>query len=540
MVGAVTLAGIGAAWHVTGVAQAQDAPAAADSPKKQKKEKKPDLVKEFYASGVIPQLRIEISKEQMDALRKDPRAYSQCTVKGTLPGQEEAALAEVGIKLKGQAGSFRNVDDKPGITLNFNKFKKGQKFFGLDKFHLNNSVQDATMLNESLAGLIMRDAGIPAARCTHARVWLNGRDLGMYVLKEAFEEDMFKGFFKNRSGTIYEGNFVADIDNPPVQKNNDENKDSAKIKQLLEAARQGDHAKRRAGIDQALDVDRFITLIAIEAMICHWDGYAFNRNNYRLYHDPESDKLVFLPHGMDQVFGNLGMPLQGGAGIVVRALLEMPDERARYYDRVIELRQNVLDPDKLGKRVDELSARLLPALREISTEAARQHEHQAKSLKERIVHRAREIDRQLAAMPRPLRFDAAGVAAIANWQPRVEGNVTGDRFEDNGKQRLRIKSGGAVNASFRTTVLLPRGKYVFEGQARALGINAPSGPGSGAGLRISGGQRAAGLIGDTPWQKVEFEFEVAEPQRDVTLVCELRANAGEVQFDAESLKLRKR
>lgn len=538
--GVVALAGFGTALHVTGVAQAQDAPAAVDVPKQKKKEKKPDLVKEFYASGAIPQLRLEISKEQLDALRKNPRVYNQCSVKGALSGQEDTVLTEVGIKLKGQAGSFRNVDEKPGITLNFNKFKKGQKFYGLDKFHLNNSVQDATMLNEALAGSIMRDAGVPAARCTHARVWLNGRDMGVYVLKESFEEDMLKGFFKDRSGTMFEGNFVSDIDNPPVQKNNDANKDSTKIKQLLESARQADQAKRRGGIGQVLDVERFMTLMALEAMICHWDGYAFNRNNYRLYHDPESDKLVFLPHGMDQVFGQLGMPLQGGGGIVVRALLEMPDERARYYDRVAELRQSVLDPDKLGKRVDEMSARLLPTLRQISAEAARQHEEQAKSLKERIVHRAREIDRQLAGMPRPLRFDAAGVAAIANWQPRVEGNVTGDRFDEGGKPRLRIKSGGAVNGSFRTTVLLPRGKYVFEGQARAVGINAPSGPGSGAGLRISGGQRATGLVGDTGWQKVEIEFEVSEPQRDVTLVCELRANAGEAQFDAESLKLRKR
>ena len=54
----------------------------------------------------------------------------------------------VGIHLKGAAGSFRGIDDRPALTLNFDKFQKGQDYHDLDKIHLNNSVQDPSYLNE--------------------------------------------------------------------------------------------------------------------------------------------------------------------------------------------------------------------------------------------------------------------------------------------------------------------------------------------------------------------------------------------------------
>ena len=30
--------------------------------------------------------------------------------------------------------------------------------------------------------------------------------------------------------------------------------------------------------------DRFLSFLATEVMLCHWDGYALNRNNFRVYH----------------------------------------------------------------------------------------------------------------------------------------------------------------------------------------------------------------------------------------------------------------
>ena len=85
--------------------------------------------------------------------------------------------------MKGNYGTFQAFEKKPSLTLNFDKFNEHQKFHGMDKLHLNNSVQDPSYMTEIICGDLFRAAGVPATRGAHARVFLNGRDLGLYVLK---------------------------------------------------------------------------------------------------------------------------------------------------------------------------------------------------------------------------------------------------------------------------------------------------------------------------------------------------------------------
>ncbi len=124
---------------------------------------------------------------------------SRATVK-----EEAIVYEDVAIHLKGSIGSFRDVDDKPDLTLDFNRFNARQKFHGLRRIHLNNSVEDPSYCNELLGSELFRAAGIPAPRVAHAVVTLNGRRLGLYVLKEGFTEDFLGCYFKQVGGNLYE------------------------------------------------------------------------------------------------------------------------------------------------------------------------------------------------------------------------------------------------------------------------------------------------------------------------------------------------
>jgi len=64
------------------------------------------------------------------------------------------------------------------------------------------------------------------------------------------------------------------------------------VKQLLAACREQDPQKRLAALDQILNIDSYITFTALESILAHWDGYNFNRNNYRFYHDVTTKKFV--------------------------------------------------------------------------------------------------------------------------------------------------------------------------------------------------------------------------------------------------------
>src|SRR5437867_13280267 len=124
----------------------------------------------FFKDGKIVHLKIEIGKKELESLRGDPRKYVKALLKD---GDKE--YKDVGIHVKGAAGSWRGIDDKPGLTLNVDKFKDDQRYRGMDKFHLANSVQDPSYLSELICGELMRAAGVPASRVGHAVVTINGR-----------------------------------------------------------------------------------------------------------------------------------------------------------------------------------------------------------------------------------------------------------------------------------------------------------------------------------------------------------------------------
>jgi hypothetical protein len=94
-------------------------------------------------------------------------------------------------------------------------------------------------------------------------------------------------------------------------------------------------------------------------------------------------------------------------------------------------------------------------------------------------------------------------------------------------------------ASWRVAVPLPAGSYLFEGLALGEGIEATADEtGSGAGLRISGEQRTGQVEGHGEWTPLAHRFTLPEPAT-VVLVADLRATAGRVIFNAESLALRR-
>jgi spore coat protein H len=350
----------------------------------------------FADTKSVPRFTIDLPKAALNSLRQDPRKPVVVTV--TVDGDE---YKEVALHIKGGAGSFRPVDHKPALTLNFDKFVDKQRFHGLDKIHLNNSVQDPVWMTEIVCGDLFLAAGVPTARGTHAVVELAGKPRGLYVLKEGYNRTFLKRYFKDVSGNLYDGGFCTDI-NAPLAKNGgrEEKPDHADLKALVQACNEHDLEKRKERVGKLLDLDRFISLAALEVMCVHWDGYCLKPNNYRVYHDPSADKIIIIPHGMDQMFGVPGVDVNStisapNAGLVARAVFEVPEWRKRYYQRIADLRTTVFKPELMNKRIDEQAAKVQPVLDEIDKDTARDYPNRVKWLKDQIMKRTESIDRQL-------------------------------------------------------------------------------------------------------------------------------------------------
>jgi spore coat protein CotH len=351
----------------------------------------------LFREGKVLNVVIDVGKKEVEALNREPRKYVKCSL--TVDGKK---YKDVGIHLKGAAGSWRGFDDKPGLTLNMDKFADDQLFRGLDKFHLANSVQDPSYLSELICGELFRAAGVPASRVTHALVTINGRKRGLYYLKEGYDKQFLRAHFGTGNGNFYDGGFLRDIDQPlQLVSGEGDVADRADLKALLAAAREPDEAKRFEKLDKLLDMEKFLSYLVVEMITSDWDGYPSKCNNYRIYHDPKTGKITFIPSGLDQMFADTSWPiLPEWGGLVARALMQTKEGKKRYIARLREIMRDVYSPDALVKRLDELEKVVQPALASVDPGAARGYKGQVDRLRNAIRERAKNIKGQLKRLPR--------------------------------------------------------------------------------------------------------------------------------------------
>ncbi|HYV28297.1 MAG TPA: CotH kinase family protein [Candidatus Eisenbacteria bacterium] len=523
---------------------------AKDKPNKgkpKKAEKAAAEITKLFSGSEVLRLRIDIPEKEMETLKKyqwtfgpqPEREQVQATVR-----EGNLVYTNVALHLKGAAGSFRAIDDKPALTLNFDKFADGQRFHGLQKLSLNNSVQDPTYVSEQFSREAFLKAGVPVPRATHARVELNGRDLGLYVLVEGWDKEFLKHHFKNPKGNLYDGGFLKDVSEELTTNAGENPKDQSDRKALVEAANESDLTNRLARLEKVLDVDRFLTFIALDVMLWDWDGYPQNKNNWRLYHDLDRDKMVFMPHGLDQMFwkpeGSILPPMQG---LVAKAALQIPELRQRYFNRIKELRATIFNVETMTNRVREIAAKVKPVLAEAEPKELAHHEKKVTDFCDAIARRGASLDSQLAHPIEPVKFDESGAAPLADWISKVDfGKPSLSQASDAGaKGALRIgtKDGSSIG-SWRTGVWLEEGRYKLEGKVKTQGIAADPGDSrGGVALRTKTSRPEKYLLGDSDWKPIDFEFTVSDSLTEVQVLCEFRGAEGEAWFDLDSLKVKR-
>jgi spore coat protein H len=340
---------------------------------------------ELFAGTNVPAFSLDLDTAAMQSLRQAPREWAHATLR---LGKE--TFRDVAVHIKGSEGSLQPIDRRPSLTVSFNKFAPGREFFGLHKIHFNNTAEDPTFMTEVICGELFRQAGVPAARSAHGTLTLNGRSLGLYVVKEGLTKQFLAQYFRQTDGDFYDAGFQKDIDKPFERIGGVGPENQSDRLQLLAAAREPDLARRWARLKKLLDTDRFISMLAMSTLTWNWDGYPMAFNNYRVYHDPASDRMVFIVHGLDQMFwqpqGSIYPPFKG---LLARSVMQVPEARQLYRERLRTLHAEVFQVPRLHRRVDELAALITPYRPET--------ERQAPRLKNLIAGRARSVGAQLQA-----------------------------------------------------------------------------------------------------------------------------------------------
>ena len=489
-----------------------------------------------FFSGPIVHLEFIFKPAEWEKLKKDNRQYAECTMIETAADGNKTEYKGVAVKLKGSAGSFQGPDQKPGLTVSMHKFEGAERYHGMEKFHLNNGAQDNSLLNEFIGGEMSRAAGVPASRCTHAIVKWNGRDMGLYLFKEGFTKDFLSYFYEKTDGSLYDGHFIAEIDGEMAKQQGGDKSDKHDRMELAAACKEGDPKVRWQKVAERLDVDEFLRFLAMEIILTHWDGYNFNRNNFRLYFDSKSGKANFFIHGIDQVYGDANWPVVRDPGSLVgQAVWSNPDWKAQYAKVVKEVYEKALKPVDWDARLVAQGVKVKEALGRVNPQWAKDYDGQISAARARVSARLASVGRQIDDLPKPLEW-VNNVVKLGAKQWNSQGGGAFDEQNVDGKPCLHIRADGSAAASWRRTIALEPGRYRLEAMVKTAGVEGGDETGEGAGLRISGGKRKGvnGLTGNAAWQKLGFEFDgVGES----ILVLELRGGKGEAWVETDSLQI---
>ena len=319
-------------------------------------------------------VRITLAPADWDTLRNQQPGPPEATC-ASQPGVEAytyfratvwidgVQVSDVGVRKKGNLGSLSTT--RPGLKVKANEYVMGQKIAGLKQLTLNNNRQDDTLISQCLGYGLFRAAGLPAPRCAFARVSVNGQDLGVYSHVESIRDEFLQRAFGDDTGHLYEsgGDFVPGGTGGYQPKTDDVPPDCSDLDSLTSALGATDAALADR-VGAVLDLPEYLRFWAMEVVTDHWDGYANNRNNHFVYHDPTSDRLRFIPWGADSLFTERQRTTRPqsvyACGRLAWRLYKAPSTRAQYLAALRDVIADVWDEDTLVAEIDRLEAMLAP------------------------------------------------------------------------------------------------------------------------------------------------------------------------------------
>lgn len=230
---------------------------------------------------------------------------------------EGVALQHVGMRYKGNSSLAQSVQQglrKLPFRLDFDRYEddfpatKNQRLAGFGKMTFSSNFGDDAQIREMLAVRLLADFGLPAARATFVRVYVDTGDgdtyWGLYTMIEDPADKAFRDHrFGSHSGNTYKpdgttANWTDFAAEDFEKKNHEDEADFSDVQGAVSAllADRSDAAAWRAGLEQRLDVDGFLRWLAANTVIANWDAYGQMAHNYYLYADPAAaDQLVWIP-----------------------------------------------------------------------------------------------------------------------------------------------------------------------------------------------------------------------------------------------------
>ncbi|HEY9062683.1 MAG TPA: CotH kinase family protein [Pseudobacteroides sp.] len=295
----------------------------------------------------------------------------------------------VGFRYKGNS-SLVNLKSKTKLPfrLNFDEYEAqnpeidDQHFYGFSCMTFGNNWNDNSFMKEKLTGEIFRDGGVPAAKSSFCRVFIDTgsgpKYWGLYTMTEDVSDAMLKVQFGDDSGNCYKPEGTgADWSSPFrqeafVKKNNKEAADWSDVRGAHQAlfATKTDAAVWRANLEKNFNSRSFLKWLAINTAIVNWDCYGQMAHNYYLYNDVLNNAgLIWITwdHNL-----SMSQSMMGGRTAtlslnevtdkwpLIRRLMDDPIYKNVYHYEMQQSLNTCLIPDKISAKVQAYQTLIKP------------------------------------------------------------------------------------------------------------------------------------------------------------------------------------
>ena len=287
----------------------------------------------LFDQNKLPIFKINLPIGALEYIDSDPAAEEY--VEGSLTYNGET-ISPIGIRYKGSIGAFvggvsgndwSNPSGSKTATKLSMKFKidwKGynSSFYNQKTLQIHSMNLDDSQLHDRLGYWLFKEMGVPAPRCIHAKLYINGVYNGLFSLVEQIDEEFANYHFSDGSGNLYKEVWPLNSNNT-VQSdrklyeglvtNKEAGVNNYIIKSFAENILNASDAEIQTVINNNMNLNQTIALAVVDRTIrnddgpfhwyCDWGGC--EPHNFFWYENPSTNKVHLIPWDLDNAFENI-------------------------------------------------------------------------------------------------------------------------------------------------------------------------------------------------------------------------------------------
>jgi hypothetical protein len=255
------------------------------------------------------------------------------------------------------------------------RYTTGQTLAGLSTIILDNLWQDDALIRERLAFTLFEKMGQPAPRESFCRLFINNEYQGLYTITEEIDGDFAKRVTGETDGTVFEFHYLfrwnaedlgAIASYKPLFEPRTHVLDAdttlyTPIQQLFKEVNGPDDAVWRQRVEQYIDLNQFMTHVAIETFVADNDAIlgAFGMNNFYLYRFQGTTRHRLFVWDKDNAFQFLDSPIPTATtvdNVLFKRAMTQPDLRETYLKALEDCATISATDNFLAFEVDRLVA----------------------------------------------------------------------------------------------------------------------------------------------------------------------------------------